>query len=832
MRHPVALLLLACACAAPDAPAGGAADTPAPGEVGAPSIDESWWVVHPTYVASPCCHRWIEGEALDSSWRRQTNLVPYSGTGFLTSGVANRVADGAPGADIDLEPGTYAVWVRAFTDGEDRAFAVELGGVTFEPTHGVSPTRGFTWARAGEVELDGPTRLVVHDVGEGVEVVDAVFVTNGLDVDVAFEAERARLLDPDVADTMMHDELVLESERRRASIPVPLEPIHWDNRKAELRPRLAAALGFAPEPERTPLNAEVVRTVERDEYLIDVVRFESRPGVIVTANVYVPTTGQPPYPVVVSPLGHGLEKRSHFATTRAARLAELGFASIVYDPFGQGERQVSGNEHKYHWRLALTGLSNVSVAVWDSVRALDYLETRADIDPTRVAVTGYSGGGLNTLYFAAYDDRVTAAIPTSYVTTFEAFLATGEYHDPCSYVPGVAGFTDMGEIASIPAPRPYLVLSGERDRGFPIGGAIESVALAGVRYELMGGAIQHAAFDVGHTYDRPMRERMYGFVDAALSGGPGDPIDEGELDLLDEDDVDLWVSSSGRVATRTPITRLARERAEEAIEALPAFGDVDRATMRARIFEHLDAPRDAVPEPELIDAVTSIFGDPIERYVFETSPGVRLPATLFVASPEAPVVLVTDASGAPLSGVHAAARRAGVTALYVGARGRGEIAAPETWLMASNFLLGDTLAVHRAFDLAQVREAMRAIPLIGDRPVALVARGPEAAIEGLFAQALYDAFDAATIGPTFSTWRDVLSRTPPASAYVFDILGVADVVHLVDLAAERPLWIDLDTTTWRGLHPTWIEPLEARARMDAAPTIDDALVWAAETVGD
>lgn len=829
VRHVVAALLLA-SCAAPESPAGGTSPDP-PLESGTPTADDAWDVVEPTYIANPCCHRWIEGEALDSDWRRQTNLVPYSGTGFLTSGVSNRPAVGAPSTDVDLPSGRYAVWVRAFADGEDRAFTVELGDTAFAPTHGISETRGFAWARLGEVDLDGPTQLVVRDAGDGVEVIDAIFVTHGLDADLPFEETRARVFDPDVADTMMIDELVWRSERRRTRIPVPLQTDQWHNRRVELRPQLAHALGLSPEPERTPLNAEVVRTVERDEYVIDVVRFESRPGVVVTANVYVPTTGQAPYPVVLSPLGHGLEKRSHFATTRAARLAELGFASLVYDPFGQGERLVSGNEHKYHWRLALTGASNVSVAVWDSVRALDYLETRADIDATRVAVTGYSGGGLNTLYFAAYDERVSAAIPASYVTTFEALLATGEYHDPCTYVPGVAGFTDMGEIAAIPAPRPYLVLSGERDRGFPIEGAIDSIALADVRYALDGGTIEHAPFDVGHTYDRPMRERMYGFVDAALKGGPGDPIDEGTLDLLEEDDERLLVSATGRVSTPTPISRLARTRAEDAIEALPAFGDVDRDSMRARIFTHLDAPRDAVPDPELVDAATPLFGHPVERYVFETSPGIRLPATLYVHDADAPVVVVTDAGGTALTGVVDAAHRAGVTALYLSTRGRGEIAAPETWLMASDFLHGDSLAVWRGFDLAQVRDAMRALPAVGDRPVALLALGPEAALEGLFAQALYASFEAALIGPTFSSWRDVLSRTPPASAYVFDILGVADVVHLADLAAERPLWIDLDTTTWRALHPSWIEPLEMRARIEAAPSIDEALAWAAAAIG-
>src|SRR6266508_1383996 len=198
-----------------------------------------------------------------------------------------------------------------------------------------------------------------------------------------------------------------------------------DAYRARVRRNLWDVLGG--EPERTPLNARIVGTIPRDGYRIDKVIFESRPGFYVTGALYLPTRGRPPYPAVLRPLGHyphgkatylrgGGEVQGH-----CAALAGKAYAVFTFDPYGQVERGSyfdtgSGNNHFVQGTQGfLTGMHLGQHYLWDSIRALDYLLGRPEVDPDRVCVTGTSGGGAQTLYHAALDERVNVAVLVCYV---------------------------------------------------------------------------------------------------------------------------------------------------------------------------------------------------------------------------------------------------------------------------------------------------------------------------------------------------------------------------------------------------------------------------------
>lgn len=766
-----------------------------------------------------CCYRHVEGEWFDG-WAVQTSLSPYYGAGFATSRILNRPAASTPELDVALEAGTYFVWARAYRDDRDRSFAVEVGDVRLDPSHGpTDQTGGFSWIRTGTVTVDdGLYTLRIHDTGDWAEAVDAVVLTTGL-IDPIEEERRFRLLPRNEAAAMVIDELVVRAERYRDAVPQPTTQDEILARADDVRSGLAAALGLDPLPEQTPLLAQVQGTVSFDGYRVEVVEFESRPGMPVTANVFVPD-GTGPFPLVVSPVGHGLEKRAGVAAARNHGLARLGYITIVYDPFGQGERAVSGMSHDEHWRLGLSGHSNMTIMVWDSMRALDYMLTRADVDPTRVAVTGYSGGGLNTLYFAGIDERLDVAAPAAYVTTYDAFIGTQFSHDACNYVPGVGGFTSMGEIVATFAPKPYLILSGTDDESFPTAGAELTTAFAAERYEVLGSSddVQLASFEVGHTYDRPMRERMYGFVSRPFMGTDGSPIDEGDIELPYNEPA-LVFHDSGQIPSGTTTVRsLARAWALDAIANMP---EPDRDAVRA----HLEAPEGADFDVERLGSILVGQGFEVERLLFDAGDGVRLPALLHIAEPGAPVVVIVDGAGLASAATLDEAARLGVSALYFAPRGRGELAAPEAWLMASNYLLGDPLALQRAFDLVRVRRALRAMEEVGDAPVGLVAVGAEASTEALFAQSLYGEYDAASIGQTPSTWFDAFSRQPTWSSYVFGILEVADVPQLAYLAGEKPLRVELTTTSWRTHYGAFFERLNERVSVQPHVALPEALAW-------
>src|SRR5215471_12980777 len=156
-------------------------------------------------------------------------------------------------------------------------------------------------------------------------------------------------------------------------------------RQQYVRERLRSYLGDLPE--RTPLNPRVIGTLDRGDYRIEKIIFESRPGFYVTANLYLPKTGSPPYPAILYPLGHERGAKAHQAWQRTlASLARRGFVGLAWDPVGQGERvqmydedwrdskvQASTTEHTILGaQCLLTGAHIAQYTIWDGIRALDY----------------------------------------------------------------------------------------------------------------------------------------------------------------------------------------------------------------------------------------------------------------------------------------------------------------------------------------------------------------------------------------------------------------------------------------------------------------------------
>jgi dienelactone hydrolase len=189
---------------------------------------------------------------------------------------------------------------------------------------------------------------------------------------------------------------------------------------------------FGPEPERTPLNPRVTGTVEHDAYTIEKVIFESRPGMLVTANLYIPKGRPFPLPGVVGTCGHSDNGKAEAAYQSFSQgLARQGYVVLIYDPIGQGERLQYVNEklgsrigvgvyeHLYAGnQQMLVGEFFGSWRAWDGIRALDYLLTRKEVDPKHVGVTGNSGGGTMTTWLCGVEQRWTMAAPSCFVTTF------------------------------------------------------------------------------------------------------------------------------------------------------------------------------------------------------------------------------------------------------------------------------------------------------------------------------------------------------------------------------------------------------------------------------
>jgi cephalosporin-C deacetylase-like acetyl esterase len=235
---------------------------------------------------------------------------------------------------------------------------------------------------------------------------------------------------------------------------------------------------FGPRPSKTPLNARVTNVIERDAYKIENVLFESRPGFLVSANLYIPKGRSFPLPGVVASCGHSDNgKAIETYQSFCQGLARLGYVVLIFDPIGQGERMqyvdaslkpqhgTGTGEHNY------AGIQQVLVderfwmwRAWDGIRALDYLMSRKEVDIRHLGITGNSGGGTMTTWLCGVEDRWTMAAPSCFVTEFRRNMENelGADMEQCPPRALALGLDHEDFLAAM-APKPIIILAKEKD---------------------------------------------------------------------------------------------------------------------------------------------------------------------------------------------------------------------------------------------------------------------------------------------------------------------------------------------------------------------------------
>jgi dienelactone hydrolase len=343
---------------------------------------------------------------------------------------------------------------------------------------------------------------------------------------------------------------------------------------------------FGPWPEKTPLNPRITGAVERDEYRIEKVIFESRPDFLVTANLYIPKGRKFPLPGVVGSCGHTDNgKAAESYQSFAQGLARLGFVCLIFDPISQGERRqytaekfnlgAGVPEHQYagHQQI-LTGEFFSTWRAWDGIRALDYLLTRNEVDPRHIGITGNSGGGTMTTWLCGLDRRWTMAAPGCFVTTFRRNLenelsADAEQCPPRALALGL----DHSDFLAAMAPKPVIIIAQEKDY-FDARGAEEAYRRLKHLYTLLGSP-DNIALSICpdyHGYSTPARESMYHWFlratrktgQSGQSGQSGQHQKITEPKLTIEKDETLWCTSGGQVAALSsrPIYSFTRATSE------------------------------------------------------------------------------------------------------------------------------------------------------------------------------------------------------------------------------------------------------------------------------
>lgn len=494
-------------------------------------------------------------------------------------------------------------------------------------------------------------------------------------------------------------------------------------RRSEVDLALRKAIGLEKLPERTPLNMRVLRSHDMGDYTIENVIFYSRPECPVPANLYRPKgPAAAKRPAVVCPLGHSLDqgKADREYQIFCIQLAKLGFVVLTYDAIGHGERLISGNiHHEAGFALLPLGQTVAGWMIWDSMRAIDTLQSLPEVDPERIGITGNSGGGLNTLFTAALDSRVRAATIAGYVFHFNNWIKYAGSHCTCCYLPGLYRSMEWYEVAGLIAPRAVLMLQGERDAIFPISGARLAGRNTEALYSLLGYQGQ-ARFDgipqQPHAYSRPYRERMYGWMLRHLmERGNGEPHPESEIVPLDQKDPRLLCDPGGTILSGMPsVVQLARALGRQAVETLTRQEpqEVRRAAQQA--IRKLTAPPYLEPHHLLEHSFGKIetSPDPIEKVFFLSEDGQPIPGLLWkpqnATGPNRTVIIVDDRGKSAVadSGLVPPLLARGMAVLSVDLRGRGETLGQSGTRFDNNFHLavhsvmwGRPLAGRRAFDL-------------------------------------------------------------------------------------------------------------------------------------
>lgn len=305
----------------------------------------------------------------------------------------------------------------------------------------------------------------------------------------------------------------------------------WMERQQRVRETLARVLG--PFPERTPLRTRVTGSFERDGMIVEKLVYESVPGYHVTAVLFRPNGTPEPRPAIVYFSGHSEQAFRSDAYQRVIlNLVRKGFVVLAIDPVGQGERheyldEASGEvlvrantgHHSYSGaQLFLTGASQASVMTWDGMRAVDYLVSRPEVDPSRIGVTGRSGGGTIAAYVAALDDRVLAAAPENYITSFRRLWETrGPQDAEQNFYHGIANGLDHGDLLLARAPRPTLLIATTRDI-FSIQGTRETYAGMKPAFDALGApeTLRLVEDDAAHESTLRNREALYAFFQETL----------------------------------------------------------------------------------------------------------------------------------------------------------------------------------------------------------------------------------------------------------------------------------------------------------------------------
>lgn len=588
----------------------------------------------------------------------------------------------------------------------------------------------------------------------------------------------------------------------------------WKAQRPELKRRLRDMLALEPLPPRTDLKPEVRGIVERPDFVVERLLFQSSPGLYVTANLYRPKTVSKPLPAILYVCGHAKVEnngiiygcKAHYQH-HGAWFAANGYVCLIVDTLQLGELPGlhHGTHHEKMWWWQSRGYTPAGIEAWNGIRAIDYLCSRPEVDKDRIGVTGRSGGGATSWWLGALDDRVKAVAPVAGITDLADHVvnpwANGRYkagviegHCDCMYFVNTYRW-DFDTLAALCAPKALLLGNNNADPIFPEPGIRRIYAQMEKVYQWYDASDRLGILigEGGHVDSPELRHAAFAFFEKHLKGITVDPakIDEParaipieELRVLSPNEVpadcrNATIHESWLQAAAAPAVPTSQDEWD-------ALRDRWLDQLRARAFGGWPRAEDAVPLDVKPAVEEHRQGIRLQAIDFSSQAGVRLRLWLFTPESdkvEGLTVLIEDESqprygrlvsdfltgstkalstlartmeraNAPQTDQPPAIRTRGAVAVVV-PRGTGLTAwddAKDTHLRRRFALIGQTLDGMRVWDILRAAAALRSIPGLESSRVRLEAQG-RATVLALFAAALGNV-DQVTAHEPGSTLHD------------------------------------------------------------------------------
>jgi cephalosporin-C deacetylase-like acetyl esterase len=577
---------------------------------------------------------------------------------------------------------------------------------------------------------------------------------------------------------------------------------------------------------RRPPAVRRFGTLDEDGFRVEKITYESLPGFLVTANVYVPAGGRGPFPAVLLTPGHDPRgKTGQFSW--GANLARAGFVALAYDPISEGERfqnydpelgaskvgGVTGEHGHADLQTLLLGEHVSRYFVWDAVRAVDYLAGRADVDAERIGAFGCSGGGTVTAYLAALDERVKAVATACYITSSEELLPSpaGVQEAEQSLPRFIEQGLDFGDWVEAAAPRPYAIVSTTEDM-FPFEGARRTYEEAKRVYGLYGAAdrLQWITGPGRHGALNPVAPNILAFFARRLKDDGGKPSFTPALPKRPDD---LLCTPTGQLSDSIgseTIFSLNRKRAAELLppqRALRTRADLERlrARLRAdvRATASVSAEPGAPPPSVRTTGTTRRDGYRLDSITMPTDDGLDLPGLLAVpeGAPATGAMLMLDSR--PSEGLAAAGgeverlARDGWLVLLLQPRAtpawvdeiKSPLLGPHYLLSLRARLVGKTIAGMRADDIIRAVGWLAARPDVSPGRIAAYGSGPHG-VALLHAAALDERIDRLFVENTLASYRMAVERPVHRNLSEVALPGVLpryDVGDLLLAVSPRPV---------------------------------------------